>query len=130
MERSDSERERREVGGEELGGLQYGDQIESVDIGSRSSQPYTGRSTTPAGSMGFETGQYVGIGKLAKSIGVDARELRSCAQGHGIVADRTKRSCEMFTSDKAQQILQSCGTGSFSSSSSSSFGEDDSLQLG
>jgi hypothetical protein len=50
------------------------------------------------------------MGKIAKSLGMDVRMLRSCAQGHGIVPDKTQGSCDMFSQDHANQIMQSCGS--------------------
>jgi hypothetical protein len=51
------------------------------------------------------------MSKIAKSLGMDVQQLRSCAQNQGIVPDKTQRSCDMFSQEKANQIMQSCGTG-------------------
>jgi hypothetical protein len=51
------------------------------------------------------------MGKMAKQVGVDIQELRACAQSHGIVADKHQLSCDMFSQSKANEIMQTCGTG-------------------
>jgi hypothetical protein len=57
------------------------------------------------------SGRYVGMAKIARQVGMDVQQLRSCAQSQGIVPDRQLRSCDMFSQDKANQIMQACGTG-------------------
>lgn len=62
------------------------------------------------GSMDFGSSRYVGLAKIAKHMGTDVHQLRYCAQSQGILPDKHKRSCDMFSQDKAYEIMQACGT--------------------
>jgi hypothetical protein len=62
-------------------------------------------------STEFGPGRYVGVGKIAKRLGVDAQQLRSCAQSNGIIPDKHQYSCDMFSPDKAHQIVEACASG-------------------
>jgi hypothetical protein len=92
-------------------------------------KPYTGREQVisgmdTSGQMGSHRGQtgshggsftqgrsphYVGLGKIAKQLDKDVQELRSCAHGHGLIPDKTQRSCDMYSEETAQKIMQACG---------------------